>query len=87
MARPDLAHPDDASGDWFVDSRCIRCDAARHWAPELIGLDAVGRSFVARQPVSASETAAMWRAAMACPTRSIGNRRSPARPVACFLTR
>ena len=42
MPRPDLAHPDDASGDWFVDSRCIRCDAARHWAPELIGLDPPG---------------------------------------------
>ena len=84
MPRPDLAHPDDASGDWFVDTRCIRCDAARHWAPELIGLDAAGRSFVARQPVSASETAAMWRAAMACPTRSIGNRRQPRAPGGVF---
>lgn len=50
MARPDLANPDDVPGDWYADTRCIRCDAARHWAPGLIGADAAGRSFVARQP-------------------------------------
>ena len=74
MPRSDLAHPDDAPGDWFVDTRCIRCDAARHWAPGLIGTDTAGRSFVARQPVTPDDTAAMWRAAEACPTRSIGSR-------------
>ena len=78
MPRSDLAHPDDAPGDWFVDTRCIRCDAARHWAPGLIGTDAGGCSFVARQPVTADDTAAMWRAAEACPTRSIGSRRPAA---------
>lgn len=36
MARIDLVHPDNAEGPWFVDTRCIRCDAARHWAPGLI---------------------------------------------------
>lgn len=84
MARPDLANPDDAPGDWYADTRCIRCDAARHWAPGLIGADGAGRSFVARQPVSENETAAMWRAAAACPTRSIGNRREPRAPAGVF---
>ena len=74
MPRSDLEHPDDAPGDWFVDTRCIRCDAARHWAPGLIGMDAAGRSFVARQPITPDDAAAMRRAAEACPTRSIGSR-------------
>ncbi len=84
MPRPDLAHLDDAPGDWYVDTRCIRCDSARHWAPGLIGMDAAGRSFVARQPVNEGETAAMWRAAAACPTSSIGNRRQPRAPAGVF---
>ncbi len=72
MARLDLAHPANESGPWFVDTRCIRCDAARHWAPELIGADEQGRSFVARQPAHPDEEAQLWRAAVACPTQSIG---------------
>lgn len=81
MARPDLSHPDNVEGPWFVDDRCSRCDSARHWAPDLIGTDEHGRSFVARQPADEAEEAAMWRAAAACPTLSIGNRqaRRPAR--------
>ena len=74
MARKDSAHPDNASGSWFVDTHCIRCDAARHWAGGLIGMDDQGRSVVVRQPTTAEDEAAMWRAAAACPTRSIGNR-------------
>ena len=72
MARADLAHLDNADGSWYVDTRCIRCDAARHWAPELIGADEQGRSFVARQPEHPDEEAQLWRAAVACPTQSIG---------------
>lgn len=81
MARSDRSHPDNVEGPWFVDDRCSRCDSARHWAPDLIGTDGHGRSFVARQPVNETEEAAMWRAAAACPTLSIGNReaRRPAR--------
>ena len=81
MARSDRSHPDNIEGPWFVDDRCSRCDSARHWAPDLIGADEHGRSFVARQPADEAEEAAMWRAAAACPTLSIGNRqaRRPAR--------
>lgn len=81
MARSDRSHPDNIEGPWFVDDRCSRCDRARHWAPDLIGTDEHGRSFVARQPADEAEEAAMWRAAAACPTLSIGNRqaRRPAR--------
>ncbi|MDG2112848.1 MAG: MBL fold metallo-hydrolase [Actinomycetota bacterium] len=74
MARVDQAHPAGTPGRWFVDTRCVGCDAARHWAPGLIGLDDNGRSFLARQPTTSAEEEQMWRAAMACPTASIGNR-------------
>ena len=73
MARIDLAHTDNVDGPWFVDTRCIRCDAARHWAPGLIEMDDTGLSLVARQPEGPEETAALWRAAAACPTQSIGS--------------
>jgi len=33
VARQDQAHPDNVDGAWFVDTRCIRCDAARHLGP------------------------------------------------------
>ena len=49
MARLDFAHPDNVEGPWFVDTRCIRCDVARHWAPGLIEMDSAGRSYLARQ--------------------------------------
>lgn len=84
MARADLAHPSNAPGSWFVDTRCIRCDAARDWAPELIGMDAAGRSFVAAQPAGPEQTAALWRAAAACPTKSIGHRERFREPSGVF---
>ena len=74
MARPDFANPDDQPGYWFVDTRCIRCDASRHWGEGLVGMDGRGRSVVIRQPETPEDEAAMWRASVACPTKSIGNR-------------
>lgn len=86
MARLDLAHPLDVAGEWFVDTRCIDCDVARQWAPGLIGADESGLSYVARQPDTPEEEAALWRAAEACPTQSIGRRgeRRPSAPAFPF---
>ena len=84
MARIDLVHPDNVEGPWFVDTRCIKCDAARHWAPGLIDMDEDGLSFVARQPENPEETAALWRAAVACPTQSIGTIESRRPPEPAF---
>ena len=84
MPRPDQSHPSNAPGPWFVDTRCIRCDSARNWAPGLIGMDAAGRSFVTGQPTGEEEQAALWRAAAACPTKSIGNRDQLREPVGVF---
>jgi glyoxylase-like metal-dependent hydrolase (beta-lactamase superfamily II)/ferredoxin len=74
MARPDERHPDGVAGDWYADTRCIACDVARHYAPGLIAADERGLSVVIRQPQSADDEAAMWRATLACPTQSIGTR-------------
>lgn len=84
MARLDQQHPLDVAGEWFVDTRCIACGAARHWAPDLVGADDDGLSFMTRQPAGPDEEAAMWRAAVACPTQSIGHRDVRRPPVAPF---
>lgn len=84
MARLDQEHPLDIPGEWFIDTRCIGCDVARHWAPELIAADADALSYVLRQPSTADEHAAMWRAAMACPTQSIGHRSLRRPPAPAF---
>lgn len=79
MARPADRHPLNVPGDWYVDRRCIDCDVARHHAPGLIDALPDGQSVMARQPASPAEELAVWRAALACPTRSIGTltRRRP----------
>ena len=84
MPRLDQANPDNASGPWYVDTRCVRCDAARHWAYGLIDMDGRGSSIVTTQPANEEEEAAMWRAAAACPTKSIGNREQPREPAGVF---
>ncbi len=72
MARLADREPANVEGRWYVDTRCIDCDVARHYAPDLIGTLPDGRSYVMRQPQGPDEEQLMWRAALACPTRSIG---------------
>ena len=84
MARRDQVHVDNVEGPWFVDTRCIGCDVARHWAPGLIEMDDRGRSYLARQPQTPQEAAALWRAAVACPTQSIANREYVRPPAGVF---
>jgi glyoxylase-like metal-dependent hydrolase (beta-lactamase superfamily II) len=55
---------------WYVDDRCINCDAARQLAPGLIG-EIRGRSQILRPPDDEAETRRLHVAAFACPTRSI----------------
>ena len=63
MPRADQANLRNAPGLWYVDTRRVRCDAARRWAPGLIEMDDAGRSFVARQPAGEEQKAALWRVA------------------------
>jgi glyoxylase-like metal-dependent hydrolase (beta-lactamase superfamily II) len=72
-------HPANAAGDWYVDTACIDCGASRDVAPGLI-VEADGQSVFARQPASAGEDEAAWRAALVCPTasvRTLSRRKAP----------
>lgn len=74
MARIADRHPDGAPGDWFVDTRCFDCDAARHVAPGLIVRNpSDGVSLFSRQPQTPGELEMAWRAVLVCPTRSVGH--------------
>lgn len=77
MARLDQRHPANADGEWFVDTRCIDCDTCRELTPAVFG-DVGGQSVVLAQPPV--DDAAAWRAALACPTQSIGTRTRTPRP-------
>jgi len=79
MARLDRSNPDNAPGEWFVDTRCIDCDTCRQVAPAVFA-DHRGLSVVAAQPLDAGNVTAAWRASLACPTSSIGTRDVHRRP-------
>src|SRR5262245_27413829 len=63
--------PENAPGDWFVDSTCINCDTCRQLAPETFG-DTGEFSFVTSQPRDKGQIEAARLALVACPTGSIG---------------
>ena len=71
MANPKKRLPQNAAGDFFVDSTCINCDACRQLAPETFA-DSGDYSFVYAQPGSADNQRKAVRALLACPTGSIG---------------
>ena len=81
MARLDLRHPDNATGDWYVDERCIDCGTCRELSPAQFGTT-YDQSVVIRQPGTTADEIEAWLAAQACPTQSIGtesHRRRPGR--------
>lgn len=63
-------HPLNAPGEWYVDTRCIDCSAARTVAPGLI-VSRGGQSVFARQPETPDELIMAWRARLLCPTASV----------------
>jgi glyoxylase-like metal-dependent hydrolase (beta-lactamase superfamily II) len=63
-------HALNAPGDWYVDTHCIDCGAARAVAPGLI-VEGAGQSVFARQPASAEDLTMAWRARLLCPTASV----------------
>jgi glyoxylase-like metal-dependent hydrolase (beta-lactamase superfamily II) len=71
MANLDLRLPENAPGDFFVDSTCIDCDACRQIAPGIFADDG-DTSIVQRQPAGEKETKRALMALVACPTASIG---------------
>ncbi|MGQ0636675.1 MAG: MBL fold metallo-hydrolase [Planctomycetaceae bacterium] len=71
MANPAKRLPDNAVGDFFVDSTCIDCDTCRQLAPATFR-EADDHSFVHVQPQSGPDLRAALQALLACPTGSIG---------------
>lgn len=63
--------PENAPGDFFVDSTCIDCDACRQIAPGIFA-EAAETSFVRTQPISVDERRRALQALLSCPTGSIG---------------
>lgn len=71
MANPKKRVSENVTGDFFVDSTCIDCDACRQIAPSNFG-QARETSFVKAQPSGSTERRQALRALLACPTGSIG---------------
>src|SRR5437868_3360639 len=71
MAQRSLRLPQNVSGDFFVDSTCIDCDACRQIAPAVFR-DHGDASSVYHQPCNAADTQRALMALVACPTGSIG---------------
>ncbi len=63
-------HPQNASGDWFVDTTCTNCGAAQTVAPGLI-VERDGQSVFLRQPETEDELRQAWRARILCPSASV----------------
>ena len=72
-------NPDSAPGDWFIDTACIDCGAARHVAPNLV-VGRNGKSVFTRQPATPQEQLAAWRAVLVCPTASVRSETKQPRP-------
>jgi glyoxylase-like metal-dependent hydrolase (beta-lactamase superfamily II) len=76
-------HADNAPGDWYIDTRCIDCSAARTAAPGLI-VARGGQSVFARQPETPEEQMMAWRARFLCPTASVRTETAQDPPTAVF---
>jgi glyoxylase-like metal-dependent hydrolase (beta-lactamase superfamily II)/ferredoxin len=63
--------PEDAPGDFFVDSTCIDCDTCRQLAPAVFA-EGPGHAFVRGQPGSPDDRRRALHALVCCPTGSIG---------------
>lgn len=74
MAKSACRLPENAAGDFYVDSTCIDCDACRQIAPRTFR-DHGDQSSVYRQPETPEEVRRALMALVACPTASIGTAR------------
>jgi glyoxylase-like metal-dependent hydrolase (beta-lactamase superfamily II)/ferredoxin len=85
MAQIDERLSQNITGEFFVDSSCIDCDACRQIAPASFR-DHGGQSSVYQQPQNPGELHRAFMALVACPTASIGttSRRSAHSGVAAF---
>lgn len=76
MAQIARRRPENAAGDFYVDSTCIDCDTCRWMAPSTF--ERAGQlSAVYHQPSDEAERLAAMQALLACPTTSIGTTDKP----------
>lgn len=73
MADINKVVPDNAAGNFFVDTTCINCDTCRQLAPRSFA-DQGEFSFVFSQPSAEDEVRDATRALLCCPTGSIGTK-------------
>jgi glyoxylase-like metal-dependent hydrolase (beta-lactamase superfamily II)/ferredoxin len=71
MALASLRRPENAQGEFFVDSSCIDCDTCRWMAPEVFERRG-DMSAVVQQPGDSASRRRALHALLACPTASIG---------------
>lgn len=76
-------HKANAQGDWYIDTSCTDCSAARTVAPGLI-VERDGQSVFARQPETEDELRMAWRARLLCPSASIHTEHKLAQPAGIF---
>src|SRR3546814_4562109 len=72
IADPAQSLPANVAGDFFVDARCIDCEACRWIAPGVFG-EGDGFAFVRAQPSRRAAHRALM-ALVACPVGAIGTR-------------
>ena len=65
--------PQNADGEFFVDSTCVNCDTCRQLAPATFG-DTGDYAYVRAQPATVEERRNALRALLCCPEGSIGTR-------------
>lgn len=76
-------HKANAAGNWYVDTSCTNCSAARTVAPGLI-VERDGQSVFARQPETEDELRMAWRARLLCPSASIHTEHKLPQPADAF---
>ncbi|CAN6481735.1 unnamed protein product [Victoria cruziana] len=68
--------PQNVPGEFYVDQKCIDCDACRWMAPKVfVQID--GKSAVYKQPSSEEERLNALQALLSCPTNSIHTEHAP----------
>ncbi len=72
MANLSKRVPEDAPGDFFVDSTCIDCDTCRQLAPAVFA-EAADHAHVRQQPGTPADRRRALQALVCCPTGSIGS--------------
>ncbi|CAN5447865.1 ferredoxin [soil metagenome] len=74
MADKSDRFPKNVEGQFYVNDKCIDCDACRAAAPDNFARDAeIGYSYVSKQPESHMEIQLCIEALENCPVEAIGS--------------